>query len=347
MMTLEMGKTLRSAKAEAIKCAKGFRYYAEQRREAAGRRAGRGVEGRRQARLHTVAAARRGAGRDAVELPFWQADAVRRASADGPRRRPAQARLQRAAAARCSCPRRSPEAASRKPASGRLLMASKAVEAVLLDRTGMAAGRLTGSEAAGRVGGGHRRRGDQTSGDGTRRQRRLHREAVGRPRRGGKDRGHRADGQQRPKLHRGKAVHRADRHPRRVRGQGGRAMGAFKVGDRTPGHRLGPLAKASGRDQIAQQVDDAGAARARCASAARLPTGGLVLSAHGRHRHQPGQCALHRRGVRAGRLDVAIRRGAAAGRLSSHVLCRSRRDRLRRMAAPAAACAAARKKSSQ
>jgi succinate-semialdehyde dehydrogenase / glutarate-semialdehyde dehydrogenase len=29
MMTLEMGKTLKSAKAEAVKCAKGFRYYAE------------------------------------------------------------------------------------------------------------------------------------------------------------------------------------------------------------------------------------------------------------------------------------------------------------------------------
>ncbi len=29
MMTLEMGKTLASAKAEAVKCAKGFRYYAE------------------------------------------------------------------------------------------------------------------------------------------------------------------------------------------------------------------------------------------------------------------------------------------------------------------------------
>src|SRR6201984_2569964 len=29
MMTLEMGKTLGSAKAEALKCAKGFRYYAE------------------------------------------------------------------------------------------------------------------------------------------------------------------------------------------------------------------------------------------------------------------------------------------------------------------------------
>lgn len=29
MMTLEMGKTLRSAKAETLKCAKGFRYYAE------------------------------------------------------------------------------------------------------------------------------------------------------------------------------------------------------------------------------------------------------------------------------------------------------------------------------
>src|ERR1700758_165852 len=29
MMTLEMGKTLKSAKAAAIKCAEGFRYYAE------------------------------------------------------------------------------------------------------------------------------------------------------------------------------------------------------------------------------------------------------------------------------------------------------------------------------
>ena len=29
MMTIEMGKTLKSAKAEALKCAKGFRYYAE------------------------------------------------------------------------------------------------------------------------------------------------------------------------------------------------------------------------------------------------------------------------------------------------------------------------------
>lgn len=29
MMTLEMGKTLKSAKAEALKCAKGFRYYAQ------------------------------------------------------------------------------------------------------------------------------------------------------------------------------------------------------------------------------------------------------------------------------------------------------------------------------
>src|SRR3984885_4638553 len=29
MMTLEMGKTLASAKAETLKCAKGFRYYAE------------------------------------------------------------------------------------------------------------------------------------------------------------------------------------------------------------------------------------------------------------------------------------------------------------------------------
>src|ERR1700739_4824604 len=29
LMTLEMGKTLASAKAEALKCAKGFRYYAD------------------------------------------------------------------------------------------------------------------------------------------------------------------------------------------------------------------------------------------------------------------------------------------------------------------------------
>ena len=97
LMTTEMGKTLASAKAEVGKCAKALRWYAEHGpalleprpvdADAVGRPGG----------LRRLPAARRGAGDHAVELPALAGDAVRRPGADGRQRRPAQARQQRAA----------------------------------------------------------------------------------------------------------------------------------------------------------------------------------------------------------------------------------------------------------
>ena len=84
-------------------------------------------------------------------------------------------------------------------------------------------------------------------------------------------------------------------------------MQALKVGDPTdPDTDVGPLATESGRDEIAKQVDDAVAAGAtvRLRRQDARPTR-LVLPADGSHRHHQGHGALHRRGVRTGRLDVS------------------------------------------
>ena len=75
----------------------GFSLLRRERRAAAGRRAGRRVEGRREEGLHPLPAARGGAGRDAVELPALAGRPVRRAGADGRQRRHPQARVERAA----------------------------------------------------------------------------------------------------------------------------------------------------------------------------------------------------------------------------------------------------------
>ena len=97
MMTLEMGKTLKSAKAEALKCAKGFRYYAENAEKLLADEPAEAAKVGANQGVHPLPAARGGAGRDAVELPALAGRPVRRAGADGGQRRPPQTRLQRAA----------------------------------------------------------------------------------------------------------------------------------------------------------------------------------------------------------------------------------------------------------
>jgi len=88
------GQDLKSARAEAIKCATVSRYYAENAEKLLADEPAEAVEGRaRSAPTTPVAAARRGAGRDAVELPAV-GKAVRspRPPLIGRQRRPAQAR---------------------------------------------------------------------------------------------------------------------------------------------------------------------------------------------------------------------------------------------------------------
>ena len=118
IMTLEMGKTLKSARAEAAKCAKAMRWYAEHAERLLADEPAEGVGGRRLAGVLPLRPARGRARGHAVELPAVAGDPVRRPGADGGQRRPAQARLERAADARstwrtCSAGPASPRAASR------------------------------------------------------------------------------------------------------------------------------------------------------------------------------------------------------------------------------------------
>ena len=65
LMTLEMGKPLKAAVAEAQKCATGCRYYARERREISGRR---NCGNRSEAQLHSLSADRPHPGHHALEL---------------------------------------------------------------------------------------------------------------------------------------------------------------------------------------------------------------------------------------------------------------------------------------
>ena len=94
VMTLEMGKPLRAAVAEAAKCATACRYYAENAERFL---ADEVVETGAKRELCPLPAARPGARGDAVEFSVLAGVPLRRAGADGGQRRSAEARVERAA----------------------------------------------------------------------------------------------------------------------------------------------------------------------------------------------------------------------------------------------------------
>ena len=143
-MTLEMGKPLRAGIDEALKCARGCRYYAE---HGARFLADEHVCNRGEGKLHPVRAAGRRARRDAVELPVLAGVPLRRARAHGRERRPPQARLQRPAVRDRDRghlpPRGFPDGAFQT------LLIRSADVAPLLEDSRISAVTLTGSEGAG------------------------------------------------------------------------------------------------------------------------------------------------------------------------------------------------------
>ena len=93
-MTLEMGKPIAAARAEAAKCALACRYYAEHGERLLADEAVDAGAGRAFIRYQPIGA---GAGGDAVEFSLLAGVPLRRAGADGGQRGAAQARLERAA----------------------------------------------------------------------------------------------------------------------------------------------------------------------------------------------------------------------------------------------------------
>jgi len=80
LMTTEMGKTLRSAEEEAVKCAWGCRYYAEHAERFL---ADDPVETPAKPQFYSLPAAGRHPGRDAVELSVLASVPLHRAGIDG------------------------------------------------------------------------------------------------------------------------------------------------------------------------------------------------------------------------------------------------------------------------
>jgi acyl-CoA reductase-like NAD-dependent aldehyde dehydrogenase len=93
LMTLEMGKTFRSAADEAVKCAWACRYYAENAERFL---ADEVVENHRQPQLRDLSADGRDPGGDAVEFPVLAGVSIHRAGLDGWQRRMVETRLERA-----------------------------------------------------------------------------------------------------------------------------------------------------------------------------------------------------------------------------------------------------------
>ena len=218
-MTTEMGKTLVAARAEAAKCVKAMRWYADR---AEGLLADEYPSPADVEDSGGVAApgplppARRGARRHAVELPALAGGPVRRARPDGRQRRPAQARLQRAADRAATWATSSAGPGFPEGCFQTLLVGSGAVEGVLRDPR-VAAATLTGSEPAGRsvaaIAGDEVKKTVLELGGSD--------PFVVMPSadldRGRADRGHRPRAEQRAVLHRRQALHRAHRRLRRVR----------------------------------------------------------------------------------------------------------------------------------
>ncbi|OOK68600.1 aldehyde dehydrogenase family protein [Mycobacterium kansasii] len=264
VMTLEMGKTLTSARAEVLKCAKGFRYYAENTEALL---ADEPADAAKVGPPRPTPAINRwgGAGRNALELPAVAGGSVRRARPHGGQRGFAEARVERAAvrvvSRRRHRPRRVPDGCFQT-----LLVPSSAVEDILRDPR-VAAATLTGSEPAGQSVGaiaGHEIKPTVLE-------------------LGGSD-----PFIVMPSADLDKAVQTAVTARVQNNGQSCIAakrfiahadiydafvdkfverMAALRVGDPTdPETDVGPLATESGRDEIAKQVDDAAAAGAviRC-----------------------------------------------------------------------------------
>ena len=125
-MTLEMGKTFKSAVAEAEKCAWVCRFYAENAERFL---ADEEVKASATRCVRALPAARPGARGHAVELPVLAGLPLRRAGAHGRERRAAQARLERPAVARSPSRRSSASPASRTAASRRCSSAPRASRA--------------------------------------------------------------------------------------------------------------------------------------------------------------------------------------------------------------------------